>query len=94
MLSAHAPAASHHHHAFSSWEQFSFKSDDSKCRVGIAAGTLTVRELKPQDGNLVATYTDKVPLGKSSNDSGLIVLPINVAVDELSKKGGVLCGKA
>ncbi len=94
MLSAHAPAASHHHHAFSSWDQFSFKIDDSKCRVGIASVTLTVSELKPQDGNLVATYTIKVPLSKSSNDSGLIGLPINVTVDELSKKAGVLCGKA
>lgn len=94
MLSAHAPEASHHHHAFSSWHQFSFKIDDSKCRVGIASVKLSVSELKPKDGNLVATYTIKVPLSKSSNDSGLIVLPIDITVDELGKNGGTLRGKA
>ena len=94
MLSAYAPEASHPHHTFSSWDQFSFKIDDSKCRVGIASVKLSVSELKTKDGNLVATYTIQVPLKKSENDTGLIILPINVTVDELSKKGGVLRGKA
>jgi hypothetical protein len=93
-LSTDASEASQHHHAFSSWDQFSFKIDACKCRVGIASVRLSVSELKPKDGNLVATYTIQVPLSKSSNDSGLIVLPIDVTVDELSKKGGVLRGKA
>lgn len=93
-LSGSASEASPHHHAFSSWHQFSFKIEDSKCRVGIASVKLSVSELKPKDGNLVATYAINVPLSKSSNDSGLIVLPIDVTVDELNKKGGVLRGKA
>ena len=94
-LCVHASETNHqHHHAFSSWDQFSFKINDSKCRVGIASVKLSVSELKPKDGNLVATYTINVPLKKSENDSGLIVLPIDVTVDELHKKGGVLRGKA
>jgi len=82
------------HAAFNSWHDFSFKIDDSKCRVGIASVKLSVSELKPQDGNLVATYTIHVPLQKSSNDTGQIVLPINVTVDELHEQGGVLIGTA
>ena len=31
-----------------------------------------------------------MPLSKSSNDTGLIVLPINVSIDELGRNGGVL----
>lgn len=92
----HASNTSHqqHHHAFSSWDQFSFKIDDSKCRVGIASVQLSVSELKPKDGNLVATYSIHVPLKSSENDTGLIVLPIDVTVDELHEQGGVLRGKA
>lgn len=93
-LSVHASETRPYHHAFRSWGQFSFKIDACKCRVGIASVKLSVSELKPKDGNLVATYTIHVPLNKSSNDSGLIVLPINITVDELSKNGGVLVGKA
>ena len=80
--------------AFSSWHDFSFKIDDSKCRVGIASVRLSVSELKPQDGNLIATYSIHVPLKKSENDTGQIVLPINVSVGELHKQGGVLIGTA
>jgi hypothetical protein len=82
------------HAAFSSWHDFSFKIDDSKCRVGIASVKLSVSELKPQDGKLVATYRIQVPLKKSENDTGQIVLPINVTVDELHQRGGVLTGTA
>jgi hypothetical protein len=94
MPTATPTAVGQHHHAFSSWHQFSFKIDDSQCRVGIAAVKLSVSELKPKDGNLVATYSIRVPLKKSENDTGLIVLPIDVTVDELSQNGGVLRGKA
>ena len=80
--------------SFDSWDEFAFKIEDTKCRIGIAAVKLSVSELKPKDGNLIATYTIQVPLSKSNNDSGLIVLPIDITVDELSKKGGVLRGKA
>jgi hypothetical protein len=86
--------APEYHHAYSSWSHFSFKIDDSKCRVGIASVKLSVSELKPKDGNLVATYTIKVPLRKSENDTGLIVLPIDISVDELHDNGGVLRGTA
>ena len=82
------------HTAFSSWHDFSFKIDDSKCRVGIASVKLSVSELKPLDGNLVATYTINVPLKKSENDTGQIVLPINVSVEDIHKQGGVLTGTA
>ena len=81
-------------HAFSSWDQLSFKIDDTKCRIGIASVKLSVSELTPQDGNLVATYTINVPLKQSENDQGLIVLPIDLTVDQLHKHGGVLRGKA
>jgi hypothetical protein len=77
-----------------SWKKFAFKIEDAKCRVGIASVKLSVSELTHRDGNLVATYAIQVPLSKSSNDTGLIVLPIDVTVDELSKKGGVLRGTA
>jgi hypothetical protein len=92
----HAPHEAHSasHSAFNSWHDFSFKIDDSKCRVGIASVKLIVSELKPQDGNLIATYSIHVPLKKSENDTGQIVLPINVTVDELHKQGGVLIGNA
>ena len=81
-------------HAFSSWDQLSFKIDDTKCRIGIASVKLSVSELTPQDGNLVATYTIIVPLKQSENDQGLIVLPIDLTVDQLHEHGGVLHGKA
>ena len=93
-LCVHASETSHPHHAFSSWDQFSFKIDDTKCRIGIASVKLSVSELKPKDGNLVATYTINVPLKQSENDEGLIVLPIDLTVDELHENGGVLRGKA
>ena len=80
--------------AFNSWHDFSFKIDDSKCRVGIASVKLSVSELKPQDGKLVATYSIHVPLKTSADDTGQIVLPINVSVDELHEQGGVLIGTA
>ena len=79
---------------FSSWDQFSFKIDDTKCRIGIASVKLSVSELTPKDGNLVATYTIIVPLKQSENDSGLIVLPIDLTVDQLHEHGGMLRGKA
>lgn len=92
---AHAPHGLHDRHAaFSSWHGFSFKIDDSKCRVGIASVKLSVSELKAKNGNLVATYSIHVPLKKSENDTGQIVLPINVTVEDLHKQGGVLIGTA
>ncbi|CAA6678214.1 MULTISPECIES: hypothetical protein [unclassified Lentimonas] len=91
----HAPHGSHSRHtAFNSWHDFSFKIDDSKCRVGIASVKLSVSELKPLNGNLVATYSIHVPLKKSENDTGKIVLPIDVTVEDLHKQGGVLVGTA
>ena len=77
-----------------SWKECAFKIEDAKCRVGIASVKLSVSQLTPKDGNLVATYSIQVPLSQSSNDTGLIVLPIDVTVDELGQKGGVLRGMA
>lgn len=77
-----------------SWESCSFKIEDSKCRIGIASVKLSVSELKSIDGNLVATYAINVPLRKSSNDTGQIVLPINISIEELERNGGVLKGHA
>ena len=92
---AHAPHGLHDSHAaFNSWHDFSFKIDDSKCRVGIASIKLSVSELKPKNGNLVATYSIHVPLKKSENDTGQIVLPIDVTVEDLHNQGGVLIGTA
>mgnify|MGYP001595601229 CR=1 FL=1 len=83
-----------HSSSFDSWDELAFKIEDTKCRIGIAAVKLSVSELKPKDGNLIATYAINVPLSKSNNDTGLIVLPIDMTVDELSKRGGVLRGTA
>lgn len=93
-LHVHANGLSQQNLLLNSWNEFAFKIEDSKCRVGIASVKLSVSELKPKDGNLVATYSIIVPLSKSNNDTGLIVLPIDITVDELGKKGGVLRGKA
>ncbi len=92
-LLVHAGEASHHHQAvIHSWDTFSFKIEDSKCRVGIASVKLTVSELIHQDGNLIATYAIHVPLSKSNNDTGQIVMPVNISIDEISRNGGVLKG--
>jgi hypothetical protein len=77
-----------------SWDGFSFKIEDSQCRVGIAAVKLSVSELSAQAGNLVASYAIEVPLSQASNDSGLIVLPITLSVDQLGTEGGTLTGTA
>ena len=47
-----------------SWDGFSFKIEDSQCRVGIAAVKLSVSELSAQAGNLVASYAIEVPSAK------------------------------
>ena len=70
------------------------KIDDSRCYVGIAAVNLVVSELKAIDGEFVATYSITVPLRKSNNDTGLITLPIDTTINELSLSGGVLEGTA
>ena len=77
-----------------SLEDLAVKIEDSQCFVGIAAVKLVVSELKIMDGKLVATYSIAVPLRKSNNDTGLIVLPINTTIDVLSTSGGVLEGTA
>ena len=76
------------------WDSMVFSIEDSRAFVGVAPVYLSVSELKPKDGNLIGTYTIKVPLMSSKNDHGKIVLPLDVTVDELGAKGGVLRGKA
>lgn len=75
-------------------QNLSFKIDDSKCYVGIAAVYLTVTELKQVDGNLVGGYEINVPLKKSKNDKGKIVLPLDTPLATIRKQGGTLRGKA
>jgi hypothetical protein len=100
MQSAVLPAAPQqisdatHSSVLSSWNGFSFKIEDSQCRVGIASVKLSVSELTPKEGNLVASYSINVPLSQSSNDTGLIVLPIDLSVDQLGTHGGTLTGFA
>lgn len=76
------------------WEDFAFTIEDSRCFVGIAPIYLSVSELKPEGGKLIGYYELKVPVMSSNDDRGKIVLSLNVAVDEIGKKGGVLIGKA
>lgn len=76
------------------WEGITFRIEDSRSFVGIAPVYLSVSELKPEDGNLVGTYSIIVPLRTSKNDKGKIVLPLDSKVSELGAKGGVLKGKA
>ncbi|MEN8843362.1 MAG: hypothetical protein ABF323_05200 [Lentimonas sp.] len=77
------------------WDDLVFEIEDTKCHVGIASVKLSVTTLKPENGNLVGEYSIVVPLMKSSNDKGRIVLPLNnSSVGALGKNGGVLQGKA
>jgi len=78
----------------SSLDELVFKIEDAKCHIGIASVNLTVSELRPEDGNLVGEYSIQVPLMKSKNDAGRIVLPLRTSVSELGEHGGVLYGKA
>lgn len=72
----------------------SFKIEDSKSYVGIAAVKLSVSELVQEDGQLVGDYSIDVPLSKSNNDTGRIVLPIDIPLDQIGEEGGTLRGKA
>ena len=47
-----------------------------------------------EDGQLVGDYSISVPLKKSKNDSGRIVLPIDIPLHEIGEAGGTLRGKA
>lgn len=76
------------------WSDFAFVIEDSRCFVGIAPVYLTVTKLTPEDGNLVGYYEIKVPLKTSKNDRGKIVLPLDIAIENMDAKGGVLKGKA
>ena len=76
------------------WDSMAFSIEDSRSFVGIAPVYLSVSELKPKNGQLVGTYTIKVPLMRSKNDHGNIVLPLEMTVSDLGKQGGVLKGKA
>jgi len=76
------------------WEGMAIRIEDSRAFVGIAPVYLSVSKLKPEGGNLVGTYSIKVPLKTSKNDRGKIVLPLDSKVSVLGSKGGVLKGKA
>jgi len=76
------------------WDELVFRIEDSSCFVGIAPVYLSVSELKPEGEFLTGTYEIRVPLKKSKNDSGKIVLPLDVTVKELGEHGGTLRGKA
>lgn len=91
---AHGSEVTHAASLLSSWDAFAFKIENTQCRVGIASVKLSVSKLTPKGGNLVATYSIDVPLSKSSSDTGLIVLPIELTVDQLGTRGGTLTGVA
>jgi len=76
------------------WEVLSFRIEDSRAFVGIAPVYLSVSELKPKDGFLVGRYQISVPLKRSKNDWGTIMLPLDAKVGELSAEGGILQGTA
>jgi hypothetical protein len=78
----------------STWENLVFQIEDAKCRVGIASVKLSVSELKPEGGYLVGEYSIVIPLMKSKNDRGRILLPLDSTVGELGENGGVLRGQA
>jgi hypothetical protein len=76
------------------WEPLSFRIEDSRAFVGIAPVYLSVSELKPEEGFLVGTYEITVPLKRSKNDWGKIMLPLDLKVEKLGAEGGVLRGEA
>lgn len=76
------------------WEPLSFRIEDSRAFVGIAPVYLSVSELKPEEGFLVGTYEINVPLKRSKNDHGKIMLPLDLEVKKLGAEGGVLRGEA
>lgn len=80
--------------ASASWDGSVFRINDAKTRVSIASVQLSVSDLKPEGGNLVGEYTINVPLMKSKNDKGKIVLPLDLNMDSLDAEGGVLRGLA
>jgi hypothetical protein len=76
------------------WEGTTFRISDADSRVSLASVQLSVSDLTPENGNLVGEYTITVPLMKSKNDRGRIILPIDLTMQELGREGGVLRGKA
>ncbi len=80
--------------ASETWGDSVFRINDAKTRVSLASVQLSVSDLKPEDGNLVGEYTIVVPLMKSKNDKGKIVLPLDRCMHDIGADGGVLTGKA
>jgi len=78
----------------STWDGSVFRITDTKTRVSLASVLLSVSDLKPENGNLVGEYTIDVPLMKSKNDKGKIVLPLNRSMHDIGAKGGILKGEA
>ncbi len=76
------------------WDGPVFRITDTKTRVSLASVMLSVSDLKPEDGNLVGEYSINVPLMKSKNDKGKIVLPLDRSMHDIGAKGGVLRGLA
>lgn len=77
------------------WDELAFKINDSSFYIGIAVVRLSVSELRAVDGNLLGEYTIRVPMMRSKNDHGRIVLPLDATtVAELAENGGVLRGRA
>lgn len=77
-----------------SWDGSVFRINDTKTRVSIASVLLFVSDLKPENGSLVGEYSIVVPLMKSKNDTGKIVLPLSLSMNAIGAEGGVLRGKA
>lgn len=76
------------------WDGSVFRITDSKTRVSLASVELSVSDLKPEGGNLIGEYSINVPLMKSKNDKGKIVLPLDRSMHDIGAEGGVLKGQA
>ena len=77
-----------------SWEGSVFRINDAKTRVSIASVRLSVSDLKPIDGKLIGEYTIEVPMMKSKNDKGKIVLSLDSSMQAIGADGGALRGQA
>lgn len=93
LASGHILTATETSHS-ASWDGSVFRITDSKTRVSIASVKLSVSDLKPEGGNLVGEYSINVPMMKSKNDKGKIVLPLDRSMQDIGANGGVLRGQA
>jgi hypothetical protein len=71
-----------------------FSIEPSKTRVGIARVHLVVGELRLTEGVLEGSYSIRVPLRPSKNESGTIRLLVPVSLEQIRREGANLAGHA